>query len=223
MYGNLTLLFFISLVVSINGQYDDEKDLPQDLNFDMFELIRSSKSSFDAQFQRGRCPDRFYQLGDECLYFATDGKRYSWHQAQRVCAQRIADSLERQTTSFVIGQPSVKPTKGGVRQIILNTPEKTKILEALFREYDELNFLVRLPSDYNTLHRCRDGKQDYWPKYCGNLDASNATCFETSELGANNICLRQIDCNKYYSRLACEFTLSGLLFERNYRFILNRG
>ena len=29
MYGNLIVLFFILLLVLINGQYDDEKDLPQ--------------------------------------------------------------------------------------------------------------------------------------------------------------------------------------------------
>ena len=128
------------------------------MNLEIYQSPRSSKSSFDAQFQRGRCPDRFYQIGDECLYFATDGKRYSWHQAQRVCARRIARSLERQVP-FVIGQPTVKPTKG-VRQLILNTPEKTvKILEALYREYDELHIAVRLPSDFHTLHRCRDGKK----------------------------------------------------------------
>jgi hypothetical protein len=178
---------------------------------------RSSKSSFDAQFYRGHCPDRFYQVGDECLYFGTDGKRYSWYQAQRVCTRRIARLLERQTP-FVIGQSQMKPTKG-VRQLILNTPEKTKILEALYREYDELNIAIRLPSDFNTLRRCYDREEDNWPQYCANPEGPNATCFETNELGPNNICLRQIDCNKRYSRLACEFTLPGLLFEENDRFM----
>jgi hypothetical protein len=179
------------------------------LNLETLQPARSSKSSFDAQFYRGRCPDRFYQIGDECLYFGTDGKRYSWHQAQRVCARRIARSLERQ---------NMKPTKG-VRQLILNRPEKTKILEALYREYEELNIVVRLPSDFNTLHRCHDEKEDNWPQYCINPESLNATCFETSELGSNNICLRQIDCNKRNSRLACEFTLPGLSFKRNDRLI----
>jgi hypothetical protein len=187
------------------------------LNLEMYQPVRSSKSSFDAQFYRGRCPERFYQVGDECLYFATDGKRYSWHQAQRVCARQVARSLERQT-SFVVGQPNVKPTKG-VRQFILNTPEKTKILEALYREYDELNIAVRLPSDFNTLNRCRNGKENNWPQYCTNPAGPNVTCFETSELGSNNICLRQIDCTKRYSRLACEFTLPGLSLDRNNRCI----
>ena len=178
------------------------------MNLDTYQPARSSKSSFDAQFYRGRCPDRFYQVGDECLYFGTDGRKYSWHQAQRVCARQIARLLDRQT-SITIGQSNMKPTKG-VRQLILNTPEKTKILEALYREYDELNTVVRLPSDYNTLHRCHDGKEDNWPPYCINPDNHNATCFETNELGSSNICLRQIDCNQRHSRLACEFTLPGL-------------
>ena len=108
----------------------------------------------------------------------------------------------------------MKPTKG-VRQLILNTPEKTKILEALYREYDELSFAVQLPSDYNTLHRCHDGKEDNWPQYCTKPhDLSNTACFETSELGSNNICLHRTNCNQRYSRLACEFTLPGLLYEK---------
>ncbi|CAF3027781.1 unnamed protein product [Rotaria sp. Silwood2] len=168
---------------------------------------RSSKSSFDAQFYRGRCPDYFYQIGDECLYFGTDGKKYSWYQTQNICAIRIARLLEHQA-KFVIGGINIKPNKG-VRQLILNTPEKTKILEALYREYDELNFAIRLPSDYNTLQRCHDGKEDNWPQYCVNLDSSNGTCFETSGLDSNHICLRHIDCDIRYLRFACEFTLPG--------------
>lgn len=180
----------------------------------MNQPIRSSKSSFDAQFRRGRCPDRFYQVGDECLYFATDGERYSWNQAQRVCARRVARQLQQQP-AFSVDQANMKPTKG-VRQFILNTPEKTKILEALFREYDELHVAVRLPADFNTLRRCRDGKEDNLPLYCSTPDDANATCFETSELGSNNICLRQTQCTKRRSRLACEFTLPGLLFKRSF-------
>lgn len=202
MYGNLILPIFISLIIFINGQSDDDRDLPQEVQ----QPVRHSKSSFDAQFRRGRCPDQFYQLGDECVYFATDGRRYSWRQAQRVCARRVARSVQRQT-SFV-GQPIVKPTNG-VRQLMLNTPEKKKILEALYREYEEVNVAVRLPSDFRTLHRCNDGKDDHWPSFCTTQNNSNATCFETSELGSNNICLRQIDCVQRLSRLACEFTLPG--------------
>ncbi|CAF1243048.1 unnamed protein product [Adineta steineri] len=203
-YDNLILLCFISFLILINAQqHDDEKDLSQDL----YQSIRSSKSSFDAQFQRGQCPDHFFQIGNECLYFATDGKKYSWYQAQRVCIRQITRSLERQT-SFVLGKTFIQPTKG-VRQLILNTPEKTKILQALFREYDELNYAIQLPTDYNTLQRCHDDKEDYWPNYCVKPESPNATCFETSELGSNHICLRQINCNKRYSRLACEFTLPG--------------
>jgi hypothetical protein len=92
----------------------------------------------------------------------------------------------------------------------LNTPEKTKILEALYRYHEELNYAVRLPSDYNTLHRCHDGKEDNWPQYCENPQGPNATCFEASELGSNTICLRQTDCDTRGSRLACEYTLRGL-------------
>lgn len=103
----------------------------------------------------------------------------------------------------------MKPTKG-VRQLILNTPEKIKILDALYREYDELHVAVRLPSDFNTLQRCHDGKADNWPQYCTTPDNANATCFETSDLNSNNICLRQIPCTKRRSRLACEFTIPGL-------------
>ena len=181
------------------------------LLIDTYEPARSSKSSFDAHFQRGQCPARFYQIGNECVYFATDGKRYSSYQAQRVCARRTARLLERQT---VLGndQNKVRPSRG-VRQFILNTPEKTKILQSLFRDYEEVNFAVHLPADYNTLQRCNDGKEDYWPHYCGSLEGSNATCFETSELGFSNICLRQIDCNRRSSRLTCQFTLPGLSCE----------
>ncbi|CAF1041144.1 unnamed protein product [Rotaria sordida] len=202
MYGNSILLTFILLIVLINGQYDNKKDFLQDID----EPIRTSKSSFNAQFSRGRCPDRFYQIGDECLYFGTDGRKYSWHQTQRICTIRIARLLQQ--TTFTIGQVNIKPNKG-VRQLILNTPEKTKILEGLYREYDELNFAIRLPSDYNTLNRCHDDKEDDWPQYCVNPHNSNATCFETSGLDSNNICLRQIDCDKKYLRFACEFTLPG--------------
>jgi hypothetical protein len=105
-------------------------------------------------------------------------------------------------------QPNIMPTKG-VRQLVLNTPEKTEIFRALFREYNEQNYAVRLPSDYNTLERCRDAKDDNWPYYCTNPKDSNATCFETVSQGTDDICLREIECRKNYLRLACEFTLPG--------------
>ena len=229
MYGNLISTILICSIISINGQFDDDRDLPQGndeeqqsairkftfmtlfLNVEVNQPIRSSKSSFDAHFRRGRCPDRFYQVGNECLFFGTDGERYSWNQAQRVCARQVARRL-RQQTPFSLNQVNMTPTKG-VRQLVLNTPEKTKILEALYREYDELHIVVRLPADFKTLRRCRDGKEDNWPHYCTTPDNTNVTCFETSELGSNNICLRQTQCTKRRSRLACEFTLPGLLFE----------
>ncbi|CAF3558782.1 unnamed protein product [Rotaria sp. Silwood1] len=203
MYGNSILLTFISLIVLINGQYDNKKDFLQDIN----QPVRISKSSFDAQFNRGRCPDRFYQIGNECLYFGTDGKKYSWNQIQNICAKRIVRLL-KQPKQFVNSEVNIKPKKG-LRQLILNTPEKTKILEYLHREYEELNFAIRLPSDYNTLQRCHDGKEDNWPQYCINQDSSNGTCFETSVLASQRICLHQIVCDIRSVRLACEFTLPG--------------
>ena len=99
----------------------------------------------------------------------------------------------------------------GVRQFTLNTPEKTEILRALFREYNEQNFAVHLPADYNTLERCHDGQDDKWPHYCSGVPSTNSTCFETIEHGQNDICLRQVECRARYLRLACEFTLPGLL------------
>ncbi|CAF1031984.1 unnamed protein product [Adineta ricciae] len=203
-YSNLILLCFISLLILINAQYDDEKDLPQE----MYEPIRSSKSSFDAHFQRGQCPYRSYQINNECVYFSTEGPIYAWHQAQRLCARQIRRLLEQHTFS-VINQNRTKPI-ANVRQLILNTPEKTKILQALFRDYDELHYAVQLPSDYNTLQRCKDGKEDYWPQYCVNQNnTSNSTCFEANDSGGNHICIRQIDCYERNFRLACEFTLPG--------------
>jgi len=170
---------------------------------------RNSKASFDAQFPRGRCPRRFYQLGDECVYLSTDGKIYSWKQAQRACSQRISRLLNDQSSSN-IEQPNMQPTNG-VRPLVLNTPEKTELFRALSREYDEKNFAVHLPSDYNTLQRCRDGRDDQWPYYCTNTENASATCFETTSNDQNNdICLREVKCNSKYLRLACEFTLPGL-------------
>jgi hypothetical protein len=164
---------------------------------------------FDARFHRGRCPDYFYQLDNECVYLATNGKIYSWNQVQHVCSRQVARLLSKQT-SFAIGQEMIRPMNG-VRQFILNTPEKTKLLEALYRDYDELNYAVRLLSDYETLNRCDDEHEDHWPSYCFSPHVSNGTCFEASDIGSNHVCIRQVDCDKTELRLACEFTLPGLL------------
>ncbi|CAF2623072.1 unnamed protein product [Rotaria sp. Silwood2] len=203
MYSNLILLAFISLLIPITGKKDDEPDLPAV----SYTAGRSSKSAFDAQFPRGRCPERFYQIGEECLYFSIDGKIYSWQNADRICARRIGNILEQQSSSNP-DQPNMKPTKG-VRQLILNTPEKTEILRAFSQEYNEQNFAIRLPSDYNTLQRCNDAQDYKWPFYCANTQNTNSMCIEDTSNGANDICLREVDCNQRYLRLACEFTLPG--------------
>jgi hypothetical protein len=195
---------FFSILISINSQRGDERDLPPE----RLQIGRTSKSSFDVQFNRGRCPPRFYQSGDECLYFLTDGKHYSWQHAERICSERIAGMLGQQQTSSINNQPNMTPTKD-VRQLILNTPEKTEIFRALLREYDEQNFAVRLPSDYNTLPRCHDGQDDRWPNYCTNSPSSDTTCFEINSHSPNNTCLKEVDCNQRYLRIACEFTLPG--------------
>lgn len=183
---------------------------------------RTSKASFNAQFQRGRCPNRFYQLGDECVYLSTDGKIYSWKQTERACSRRISRLLDDQSSSN-INQPNMQPDKG-VRQLVLNTPEKTELFRALSREYDEHNFAVRLPSDYNTLQRCLDGKDDKWPHYCTDTQNTSATCFETTSHGQNNdICLREVQCNSKYLRLACEFTLPGLFRKEKNRIVKDKN
>ncbi|CAF0966460.1 unnamed protein product [Adineta steineri] len=214
MYGNFISLIFLSILISSNGQYhDDERDLPPAT----YAADRSSKSTFDTQFSRGRCPERFYQSGEECLYFATDGKIYNWPEVERVCSRRIARMLNKHSSSDMyqqnqnkphLNQPNMTPTKG-VRQLVLNTPEKTEIFRALFREYNEQNFAIRLPSDYNTLRRCHNIKDDKWPQYCINPKYSNATCFETVSNGPNDVCVREVECKQRYLRVACEFTLPG--------------
>lgn len=162
-----------------------------------------SKTSFNTQFKRGQCPHPFYQLDNECVYFSADGKIYSWKQAEHECSRRIARLLD--------DHPNLRPVRG-VRQLVLNTPEKTKIFQALYRKANEQNFAVRLPSDYNTLPRCSDEKDDKWPQYCASTQNANATCFETISHGKNkDICLREITCHFEHLRLACEFTLPGLL------------
>ena len=163
--------------------------------------------SFDTQFPRGRCPERFYQSGEECLYFSTDGKIYSWLEARRVCSQRVARMLNKHSQSDM-NQPNMSPTQG-VRQLVLNTPEKTEIFRALSREYNEQNYAVSLPADYHTLQRCRDGKDDKWPGFCTNTPTLNATCLETATGGSSDVCLREVVCRERYLRVACEFTLPG--------------
>ena len=174
---------------------------------------RTSKKSFDGQFSHGLCPKPFYQLGDECLFFSIDGKVFSWQQAERVCSFRVAALLDYQL-SLNTDPQTIKPTNG-VRQLVLNTPGKTEILRALYREYSEQNFAVRLPLDYNTLRRCQDGKDDRWPYYCTNTHA-NATCLEAVSHDSDDICLQQVDCSVRHLRLACEFTLPGLFYPANF-------
>lgn len=107
------------------------------------------------------------------------------------------------------------PVKG-VRQVILNTPAKTELFRAIFREYNEQNFAVQLPHDYNTLLRCLDGKDDKWPQFCTNSPYSNSSCFETTQYGEGDICLRDVECSRQYLRAACEFTLPGLIIKKRF-------
>ena len=166
-----------------------------------------SKATFEGEFSRGRCPHRFYQLGNECIYFANDGKSHAWRRVNNICANRIGTILQDPAAGNS-DQPNMQPTNG-VRQLVLNTPEKTEILRALFRDYQEQNFAIRLPSDYQTLTRCYDGQDDKWPQFCSSAP-QNSSCFETISSGPSDICLREVDCNSRYLRLACEFTLPGL-------------
>jgi hypothetical protein len=168
---------------------------------------RTAKASFDSQFIQGRCPIRFYQIGDECVFFPIDGKIYSWNECERICSRRVARMLESFSSSNP-DQPNMKPSRG-VRQLILNTPEKTQMFHALYQSYDEQNFAVRLPDDYNLLRRCYDNQNDQWPHYCTSNIRFNATCFETTSPSSLDICLREVDCEQRYLRLACEFTLPG--------------
>ena len=171
-----------------------------------------SKATFDNEFSRGRCPQRFYQLGEECVFFPNDGKSHAWKRANKICADRIGGILN-DASAGNSEQPNMQPTNGA-RQLVLNTPEKTEILRALFRDYQEQNFAIRLPSDYQTLVRCNDGQDDKWPQFCSNAP-QNSSCFEAIFNGPNDICLREVDCNSRYLRLACEFTLPGLSTNRN--------
>ena len=171
---------------------------------------RAIKPKFAAKYAQGRCPRYFFQLGEECVFFANDGKIYSWQQVERICSRRIFRMVEDFSNANP-DQPNSIPTKG-VRQLVLNTPEKTEILRAYNEEYREHNFAVRLPSDYNTLRRCLDGQDDKWPHYCQSNVDPNATCFETYSNVPNEFCLRQVECEPRYLRLACEFTLAGSRF-----------
>ncbi len=172
-----------------------------------FSQGRIASGVFETQFSRGRCPRNFYQLGDECVFFANDGKSYASRRVDNVCTRRIAGLLNEPSSSNP-DQPNMQPTKG-VRPLVLNTPGKTEILRAFYRDYQEQNFAIYLPSDYNTLQRCRDGQDDKWPEFCPNTQR-NSTCFETISNGPNDICIREVDCNARSLRLACEFTLPGL-------------
>jgi hypothetical protein len=118
----------------------------------------------------------------------------------------------RQNPSSNNDQPNMTPTKG-VRQVVLNTPEKTELFRVIFRDFNEQNFAIQVPSDYNTLPRCYDGKDDKWPQICMNSQYSNSTCYETTQFGENDICLRPVDCHQQYLRAACEFTLPGLIIK----------
>lgn len=139
-----------------------------------------------------------------------DGKIYSWKQAQHECSRRIARLLD--------DHPNLQPVRG-VRQLVLNTPKKTEILRALYRTADEENFAVRLPSDYNTLPRCRDGRDDKWPQYCTSTQDADSACFETvSHDKRNDICLQEVGCHIEHLRLACEFTLPSLLRQEKKNF-----
>lgn len=203
MHDKFIALICTSLVLLINAQNDDPSRIPMA----RFLTGRTSAQSFDNQFSTGRCPRRFYQLSNECVYFATDGKSYSWRQVDRVCSSRIANLLDEPSASN-LEQPNMQPTRG-VRQLTLNTPEKTEILRALFRDYNDQNFGIQLPDDYVTLARCQDGQDDRWPQFCPNNQYNKSACYETVSTGSNDICLQQVDCRSRYLRAACEFTLPG--------------
>lgn len=125
-----------------------------------------------------------------------------------MCTTQIARLLTRQTP-LILDQSNLFSTRR-VRQLILNTPEKAKILEFLYRDYDELNYAIRLPVDFLTFTRCSDRHDDHLPQFCQKPTNSTDVCFETSGLGFDHICLNQINCDNNFVRLACEFTLPGL-------------
>lgn len=204
MDGNLIILVLASLFLASHGQQrNEEREFPMR----RFLASRTSNEIFENQFNRGRCPARFYQVGDECIYFANDGKAHPWKRTENLCSRRIARLLDEPSAGNS-EQPNMKPSRG-VRQFVLNTPAKTEILRAFLRDYQEQNFAVRLLSDYNTLQRCQDGMDDKWPQFCSGYQPTNSTCLETSTDERNEICLREVDCNAKNLRLACEFTLPG--------------
>jgi len=205
MFDHRQWFVFVTVFVTVFSQRTDDRDYPPE----RYQTARVSKTSFDTQFTTGRCPQRFFQVGDECLFFATDGKSYSWTDAERLCRGRIGRMVDQWAeSSATANQPNIKPTLG-VRQLVLNTPEKTDILRALYQIYGEENFAIRLPNDYNILRRCSDGQDDRWPHYCNSIVGFNQTCFETKADSQTSICLRDVTCGNRYLRLACEFTLPG--------------
>jgi hypothetical protein len=187
----LISLLIIGALLHVNGQVNQAD-----------EHSRSSKSSslFDAQFHRGQCPTYFYQLANECLHFSNAPPIYSWQQAEKWCMKQV--------------MPLAGQSSSQIRPLILNTPDKTRILEAFYRNFDELHYLVRLPPDFHALQRCRDGMDDYLPLHCGSFDLANGSCFSSGEFGSERICLQQIDCQNSSFRLACEFTIEGQCMTR---------
>jgi hypothetical protein len=125
--------------------------------------------SLNTESESGHYPDRFYQSSDECLYFSTDGKIYSWREAERGCSQDITRLLEDCL--------DLQPVENG-RQLVLNS-EKAEIFRSLYRKYHEENLVVHLPSDYNSLARCNDRIDDKWSRYCTSTLNTNSICFET--------------------------------------------
>ncbi|CAF4436278.1 unnamed protein product [Rotaria magnacalcarata] len=199
---DLVWLTLLALLMPINGQQSDDGNLTSGSY-----LARDNEtSSLYEQFPRGRCPERYYQSGGECLYFAVIGNGSSWKQAHSICARRVNRHYENLSES---GQRITKPAKGG-RQLVLNTPHKMKILRAFLQKYKEANYSVNVLYDFNTLSRCYDGIDEDWPEYCEDNSYSNSTCFQTALNDKNNICLREIPCDDAYLRVACEFTLPGL-------------
>ncbi|CAF2235870.1 unnamed protein product [Rotaria magnacalcarata] len=194
---DLVWLTLLALLMPINGQQSDDGNLTSARD--------NETSSLYEQFHRGRCPEGFYQSGDECLYFAVDGNCFSWQQAHSICARRVKRLFQNLSES---DPTNVKPAKGG-RQLVLNTPHKMKILRAFLQKYKEANYSVNVLYDFNTLSRCYDGIDEDWPEYCEDNSYSNSTCFQTALNDKNNICLREIPCDDTYLRVACEFTLPG--------------
>ncbi|CAF1219888.1 unnamed protein product [Didymodactylos carnosus] len=158
--------------------------------------LRPLQRGFDNQWRQGDCPVRWLQLGNECLYFNTYGKQFSWNDVEQTCTKRI---------SRYLAEDQVKLTRSTVRPILLNTPEKRTLLQALADSYGEDGYAIQLPRDYD------NGCKDAIPAYCDVPDKLPIEkCVETNAKDTN-FCVKQTDCNKKYARLACEFTLPGLI------------